>query len=192
MEIRFLTHTLISFFLFTAGTRYLSALPYASTVSSPAPLTEPAKAIPYASPWEEPGDWLIKDSAGFRIYSCQRMLPAITEKVINNGVVMVWAKNLVDPALGLLEKPLCTPFYFFPDNGNSKYTEYWYTAAHVGGVALYFQANAGDAAIQNPNNKVRLRYIIIPKEVLQKNNQTTSTVYHLPYTQLTNMLGIEQ
>ncbi|HVG42066.1 MAG TPA: hypothetical protein VM888_10690 [Chitinophagaceae bacterium] len=194
MEMRYFTNTLVGAILLTACTKAdLISQAIDTNNKSSEIQTSITASMPFASTWEEPAAWKTKDSANYRTYTCQRSMPELTDGIVKNGVVMVWAKNLVDPTLGMIEKPMLTPFYFFPDNERPKYTEYWYTTPQAGAVSLSFRTNESlTEGTQIPNNKVRLRYILIPQEVLKKNNQTATSVYKLTYTQLTSILGIGQ
>ena len=103
----------------------------------------------------------------------------------------MWAKNLADPSLGLIEKPMLAPFYFFPDNGQPKYTEYWSATTNVGMINFSFcTTEINSSETRNPDKKVKLRYILIPQQVLKENKQSSASVRRLSYTQLTSMLGI--
>ena len=186
---RIFCHLLLGSLLWTACSKEDLLPQKLSSISASVNVTDPKTSSVYASPWEEPGNWAVKDSSGFKVFSYQRTMPELTEAIVNKGAVLVWAKDLVDPTIGLMDKPMLTPFYFFPDNERPKYTEYWYPTTSIGAVNLSFRTTDSEEN-QNPNNKVKLRFMVIPQEVLQKNKLTAKDVYRLSYTQVINMLGV--
>jgi hypothetical protein len=149
----------------------------------------------YASGWESPGNWTSTDSSNFKVFTFNRSFASITSDVLNNGVVMVWAKNFpVDPNLMDASKPQMMPFYLFPDNERPKYSEFWYSNASSGNITVKYRTNNSEVVNGNagPSQKVQYRYFVIPADVLEKKGLNRESVSRMSYQEIANTIGVSE
>ena len=149
----------------------------------------------YSSGWEMVPAWKAETSPEAVSFFYTRQLPELSKSILDDGVVLVFARNLWanDPALKDMddapEKPLMMPFYFLPYFEKPNYTEQWDYSAEENkiNVALVVKGDE-DAAV--PGKNIQLRFIVIPGEVLKEKKQTLIQVRKLSYDHLVKTFGL--
>jgi hypothetical protein len=160
-------------------------------------LTQQVETKPqvYSSGWETVPAWTAETSPDAISFFYSRKVPELNSGTIDNGAILVFARNLWvdDPVLKEMdktpEKPLMMPFYFLPYFEKPDYTEQWnYTAAENKINVSLVVKGGEDAAV--PGKKIQLRFIVIPPEVLQEKKQSVQAVRKLSYDQLVNTFSL--
>lgn len=149
----------------------------------------------FSSGWETVPAWSAETSPGAISFSYLRPVPDLNSGTIDNGAILVFARNLWvnDPVLKEMnkapEKPLMMPFYFLPYFEKPDYTEQWNYNATENNINVSVVVKGGeDAAV--PGKKIQLRFIVIPPEVLQEKKQSVQAVRKLSYDQLVKTFSL--
>jgi hypothetical protein len=145
--------------------------------------------------WESGYGWTPGDSSNYRIQFHDRATPEITDDIITNGAVLVWAKNIPADDGSTITKPQILPLAVIPDLGRPAYNNYWYFKTTTGNVTVKFRTNKymyTQEPAPLPNSSVQFRYFIIPRAELDQYGYTQATISRLTYEELTNLLGTPQ
>jgi len=151
----------------------------------------------YSSGWETIPGWTAETSPGAISFSYTRQIPQLNSLVLNNGVILVFARHLWadEPALKQIddapEKPLLMPFYFLPYFEKPNYTQQWSYSASENKINISLVVKGGeDAAV--PGKKIQLRFIVIPEQVLKEKKQSVQAVRKLSYDQLMQTFALNK
>lgn len=141
------------------------------------------------SDWESVPLWNTLKNSEATVFTYQRKFPGIKKSVLDNGIVLVFARNLWtgEPALKDLDdvpgKPLMMPFYFLPYFEKPDYTEQWNYSAEDEGIQVSLEVK-GTTEANMPRKKIQLRYVVLPEKILKEKNQTREAVRKLSYEEL--------
>lgn len=158
-------------------------------------LVEQTNPVVYTSGWETIPAWTAQTSPGALSFSYTRQFPELTNSVLKNGVVLVFARNLWadDAALKEIdkapEKPLMMPFYFLPYFEKPNYTEQWNYTPDENKVNITMVVKGSDGAAL-PGKKIQLRFVVIPREILKEKKQSVQAVRKLSYDQLVKTFSL--
>lgn len=149
----------------------------------------------YSSGWETVPAWNTESNTQSTSFFYTRYLPELKTDILNNGVVLVFARNVWEGNSSLKEfddvpeKPLLMPFYFLPYFEKPNYTQQWSYSASENKINISLVVRGGeDAAV--PNKKIQLRFIVISEEVLKEKKQSIQTVRKLTYDQLVQTFNL--
>jgi hypothetical protein len=143
----------------------------------------------YSSGWETVPAWNTESNPQSTSFFYTRYLPELKTDIINNGVVLVFARNLWEGNSSLKEfddvpeKPLMMPFYFLPYFEKPDYTERWDYKASENKINISLTVRGGDK-IASPNKKLQLRFVVICEKLLREKKQTAQVLHKLSYGEL--------
>jgi hypothetical protein len=149
----------------------------------------------YSTGWETVPEWNIVSNTQSTSFFYTRLLPELKNDIINNGAVLVFARNLWDGNASLKEfddvpeKPLRMPFYFLPYFEKPDYTEQWNYTASENKITISLVVKGADKIVP-PNKKLQLRYVVIPEKLLREKKQTAQAVRKLSYEELTKTFNL--
>ena len=109
--------TAVVFLLFTAcSKRDIQVHSLERTLSVKEAETKPQV---YSTAWESIPAWSAQTAPDAMNFSYTRSVPQLSNEVLDNGVVLVFARNLWEEKgelkeLAIPDKPLMMPFYFLP------------------------------------------------------------------------------
>jgi hypothetical protein len=151
----------------------------------------------YVSGWEQYASWNHTDSAGFQIMHTTRETPALTNEVIETGVVLTYSKiSLTDPDYMMFKKPVMLPFYFLPPAERPiPNTYYWYDINTPGKIKVSYSALSKNEQLPAGAalNQFQFRYFVIAPAFLKAHGLTASQVkHHYTYQQLIGLLGVKE
>jgi hypothetical protein len=144
--------------------------------------------------WERGYAWSESDSAGFRVYSHQRTLSGLDPEIVQEGAVVIWAKNVPADQGGVIARPTVLPFKVLPEVGRPAYINEWYYSAREEEVTMKFRTNKHqftDMQIPAPNGEEQFRYFLIPKEALDLWGYTPLSIRGLTYERFIALTGVE-
>jgi hypothetical protein len=149
----------------------------------------------YSTGWETVPQWNTVSSTHSTNFTYTRRLPELKTDIINNGVVLVFARNLWEgnPLLkefdNVSEKPLMMPFYFLPYFEKPDYTEQWNYTISENKINISLTVK-GKGKAAPPDKKLQLRYVVIPEKLLREKKQTAQTVHKLSYEELVKTFNL--
>lgn len=163
-------------------------------LTSPVPETEVNAGV-YTSDWETVPSWTAEASTEAISFSYTRQLPQLKKNILNDGVVLVFARNLWAEDTALKEaddapqKALMMPFYFLPYFEKPDYTERWNYSASENkvNVSLVVRGSKDAAA---PGKKIQLRFMVIPGEKIREKKQTVQAIRKLSYDELVQVFKL--
>jgi hypothetical protein len=150
----------------------------------------------YSTGWETVPAWNIESNPRSTSFFYTRRLPELKTDVINNGVVLVFARHLWDGNASLKEfndapeKPLMMPFYFLPYFEKPDYTEEWNYKASENKIDISLMVK-GKGKVAPPNKKLQLRYLVIPEKMLREKKQTAQSVHRLSYEEFVKTFNLD-
>src|SRR5207249_2490734 len=118
----------------------------------------------FSSGWESVSDWKSEKNENGISFYYSRATPQLNKSVLNDGIVVVFARNLwADEAafknMGAADKPLRMPFYFLPFFEKPDYTEHWSYSTDENKINVLLSIK-GETESSTPNSKVQFRFII--------------------------------
>ena len=150
----------------------------------------------YSSGWETVPAWNTESNTQSTSFFYTRQLPELKTDIINNGVVLVFARNLWDGNASLTEfddvpeKPLMMPFYFLPYFEKPDYTEKWDYKASENKINISMTVRGGDKIVP-PNKKLQLRFVVIAEKLLREKKQTAQALHKLSYEELIKTFNLD-
>ena len=150
----------------------------------------------YSTGWETVPEWHTIPNTQSTSFFYTRRLPELKNDIINNGAVLVFARNLWDGNASLKEfddvpeKPLMMPFYFLPYFEKPDYTEQWNYTASENKINISLVVKGADKIVP-PNKKLQLRYVVIPEKLLREKKQTVQAVHKLSYEELIKTFNLD-
>ena len=150
----------------------------------------------YSSGWETVPAWNTESNTQSTSFFYTRYLPELKTDILNNGVVLVFARNVWEGNSSLKEfddvpeKPLLMPFYFLPYFEKPDYTERWDYKASENKIDISLMVK-GKGKVAPPNKKLQLRYLVIPEKMLREKKQTAQSVHKLSYEELVKTFDLD-
>lgn len=97
----------------------------------------------YVSDWSTYSGWTKTDAAGYSIFSVKTEVPQITQDVVDNGLVLIYAKvNTNDPDYQRFTMPVMLPFYFLPPSERPMpETFYFFDTTMPGLIKISYKVN---------------------------------------------------
>lgn len=146
------------------------------------------------SGWEQNASWEHYDSSDYRIYYMDRSTPDLSQDLLSNGLVLVYARvNATDPQYARFAQPNPLGFYFVPPNARPvKNAFYFYDRDQAGNIRVSYSTKALDGSMPGgvTLSQFQFQYILIPQSYLQSQHLTADDIRsHYTYDQLIALLG---
>ena len=156
-----------------------------------AELTNSSTAPTYfASQWEGSANWLPVSSDGLQNYSSNRATRQVSEAVINDGMVLAFARGYNFLTGEDDDKPLGMPFYFSLAAERFMHPYYYYLALSQGNIKTVISMHPELAhPFLAAKSNLQFRYFVIPPAFLAKHNLSTAAVKNKSYNELVALLG---
>ena len=171
-------------FFLTVGARKSS--PFPSFVIKP--LTTPSA---YSSEWETVPSWQFSAGKGTFLATFSRQLPQISSSVLQEGVVLVFAKGYDFEGVSKAEeKPIGLPFYMSSAGEMDAQLNAWTYSSDEGKATIELRLpEVLKSDFEGACQDIRLRYFVVPPEFLQQHQLSAMAIRKMPYSQLSGLLG---
>lgn len=143
----------------------------------------------YASAWESSASWQSGLVNGLQNYSFNRPTRQVSQSVMNNGLVLAFAKGYNFLGTGEDDKPIGTPFYFSLAEERFVHPYYYYLHLTEGNIKTNVSMHATlESPFASGKNNLQFRYFVIPPEFLSKYSLSASTVKNKSYDEIVSLL----
>lgn len=148
----------------------------------------------YSSGWEGVAEWSLNEASGSKNYFFNRSTPELTQAALDEGAVMVYAKGYDFEGFSKSpERPLSLPFYFLSTDEQSPHAYAWRTENSAGSIKVSLHMHDQlEKVYLDARQNIKLRYIILSKDFLQKHHLTTQSVRSKRYKELIGIMGIDE
>lgn len=145
----------------------------------------------YSSEWENVQAWQFSAGKGTLLATFSRHLPEISSLVLQEGVVLVFAKGYDFEGVSEGEdKPVGLPFYMASPRVTVSQTNAWSYSIEEGKVSIVLiMPESLNSSFKTECQDIRLRYFVFPPEFLRQHKLSTMAIRNMPYKQLIGLLG---
>lgn len=144
----------------------------------------------FVSAWESSSSWQSGSVNGLQNYSYNRPTRQVSQSVMNNGLVLAFAKGYNFLGTGGDDKPIGTPFYFSLAEERFVHPYYYYLYLTEGNIKTNVSMHSTlETPFASGKNNLQFRYFVIPPEFLSKNNLSASAVKNKSYEEIVSLLN---
>ena len=148
--------------------------------------------------WENGYNWQKSDSAGYYVFTHERIMPELTSSILEKGAVLVALKNLPYKEDSLFPQPKLAPFSLIPyyghdQQGKEHCDQHWYIQPLEGKVIVKYRTNRhnySELPVLAPDGRLEARYFLFTEADLKKLGQTQKSIYMLTYDLLVKLSGV--
>jgi hypothetical protein len=142
--------------------------------------------------WETNLQWKESSSSTGKVFSFQKQLTQLDDKILSKGYVLAFIKGYNFSKMPMAEKPLSLPFEFFMPEDDATLPISWQVKKAEGQVqvALQIHQNLSDQFQQFGKN-IQVRYFVLTPQFLQQHKLTQAQAHQLSYTKLVSLLQVE-
>lgn len=153
-------------------------------------LSQLKSRVAYSSEWENVPAWQFSAGKGTLLATFSRHLPQISSSVLQEGVVLVFAKGYDFEGVSKgEEKPVGLPFYMASSKESEPNLNAWTYALGEEKVTIELSISQSlEAGFKTESSAIRLRYFILPPEFLQQHKLSIMTIRKMPYKELIGLL----
>jgi hypothetical protein len=145
----------------------------------------------YSTEWETVPAWQLAEGSGSLLYTYNRALEPVSAAVLEEGVVVVFAKGYDFEGVSKAEeKPLGLPFYMALA-GEAALTPYaWSYSAKEARVTVGLSMGAAlKEGFEQARKDIQLRFFVLSPDFLRQHKLTPKAVRKMPYAQLVALLN---
>jgi hypothetical protein len=145
----------------------------------------------YSSGWETVPSWQFSAGKGTFLATFSRQLPQISSSVLQEGVVLVFAKGYdFEEVSNKEEKPLGLPFYMASPDEMIAQLNAWTYALEEGKATIELKLpEVLKSDFKRASEDIRLRYFVVPPAFMQHHQLSAMAIRKMPYSQLSGLLG---
>lgn len=182
------------FFLILSALSLLPARASEELTSFPLSLTKSPVAdllTVYSSGWEKVPTWQVAAGTGALLYTYSRPLEEVSSSVLNDGVVVVFARGYDFEGVSTREeKPLGLPFYMALASEAAPQPIAWSYSPAEKGVTVGLSMDAAlKESFEQAREDIQLRFFVLSPDFLRQHKLTPMAVRKMPYAQLVALLN---
>ena len=152
--------------------------------------TSSTAATAFASQWESSPSWTSAVTNGLQNYSFNRATRQVSQEVINNGLVLAFAKGYNFLGTGGDDKPIGLPFYFSLAAERFMHPYYYYLYLNEGNIKTNVSMHTElMSPFTSGKSSLQFRYFVLTPEFLAKHNLSTAAAKNKSYNELVALLN---